>query len=55
MKPWIEYEGAFYHVIFNCNSSESVFLFDKDKERFLDKLKEYKRRSEYILLHLNKF
>lgn len=41
-KPRIEYEGAFYHVISRGNRGESVFLDDKDKVRFLNKLQDYK-------------
>ena len=48
-KPRIEYEGAFYHVISRGNRKESIFLGDRDRERFLEKLKEYKKRYGFIL------
>jgi len=48
-KPRIEYEGAFYHVITRGNRKEPIFLDDDDKNQFLNRVKEYKNRYDFIL------
>lgn len=48
-KPRIEYPGAFYHVITRGNRKAVIFNDDKDRERFLQKLLEYKKRYSFII------
>lgn len=48
-KPRIEYPGAFYHVITRGNRRGTIFKDDKDRERFLQMLLEYKERYGFIL------
>ena len=48
-KPRIEYSGAFYHVITRGNRKETIFFDAEDREKFLDKLLEYKKRYNFIL------
>ena len=48
-KPRIEYPGAFYHVITRGNRRAAIFKDNKDRERFLQKLLEYKERYDFVL------
>ncbi|OYD16284.1 hypothetical protein CH333_03725 [candidate division WOR-3 bacterium JGI_Cruoil_03_44_89] len=48
-KPRIEYEGAFYHVITRGNKRVVIFRDNGDRVRFLEKLKEYKTRYNFVL------
>jgi len=41
----VEYPGAIYHVTIRGNNRRALFVDDKDRERFLDRLGEY--RDEY--------
>ncbi len=48
-KPRIEFPGAFYHVMARGNRKQDIFVGDRGKERFLEKLSEYKERYGFIL------
>jgi putative transposase len=48
-KPRIEFSGAFYHVLSRGNRQSPIFNVDDDRERFLKKLLEYKRKYGFIL------
>lgn len=48
-KPRIEFPGAFYHVMARGNHRAEIFRNDRDRERFLEKLLEYKIRFDFIL------
>ena len=48
-KPRIEFPGAFYHVITRGNRKAAIFKDDRDRERFLQKLREYKERYGFII------
>jgi len=34
----VEYEGAIYHVTIRGNDRRNIFLDDRDRQRFLDRL-----------------
>jgi len=48
-KPRIEYPGALYHVISRGNQRQSIFLEEKDYQKYLWKLSEYKERYHFLL------
>lgn len=48
-KPRIEYPGALYHVMTRGNRRELIFRDARDRERFLEKLLEYKERYGFDL------
>ena len=41
----VEYAGAIYHVTIRGNNRRMLFVDDEDRERFIDRLGEY--RAEY--------
>ena len=43
-KPRVEYAGAFYHVICRGNQRQAIFRTDADREYYLERLEEYRRR-----------
>ncbi len=43
-KPRISYPGALHHVIVRGNHKEEIFLYDRDRKRFIDLLEEYHER-----------
>ena len=48
-KPGIEYPGAFYHVITQCNRNQVIFKDNEDRRVFLRKLLDYKEKYRFIL------
>jgi putative transposase len=48
-KPRIEFPGAFYHVMARGNRKQAIFKDDSDRERFLQKLLDYKHRYAFLL------
>ena len=48
-KPGIEYLGAFYHVITQCNRNQVIFKDNEDRRVFLRKLLDYKEKYRFIL------
>jgi putative transposase len=48
-KPRIEFPGALYHVMVRGNRKQDIFGGDRGKERFLEKLSEYKKRYNFLL------
>jgi putative transposase len=55
-RPRLEFPGALYHVMARGNRKQDIFKGDKGKQRFLEKLSEYKTRYgfmlyAYILMH----
>ena len=43
-KPRVEYAGAFYHVICRGNQRQAIFRSDADREYYLERLEDYRRR-----------
>jgi putative transposase len=43
-KPRISYPGALHHIIVRGNHKEEIFLHDRDRQRFIELLKEYHER-----------
>ncbi len=43
-KPRIDYPGALYHVILRGNQKQKVFLDDKDRLDYLNRLQRYGER-----------
>lgn len=43
-KPRISYPGALHHVIVRGNHKEEIFLYDRDRKRFINLLEEYHER-----------
>lgn len=35
-KPWVEFVGAFYHVIVRGNQQQKIFRDDQDRLTYLD-------------------
>ena len=48
-KPRVEYPGAFYHVITRGNQRRDIFTDSRDRERCINKLKDYKERYEFFI------
>ncbi len=48
-KPRIEYPGAIYHVMSRGNRQESIFLDDRDCERFIDTLDEACTKTGWLV------
>ena len=48
-KPRIEFEGAFYHVISRGNQRRKVFRAEKDYQRYLEIIADYKVRYKFAL------
>ena len=54
-KPRVEFEGAFYHVIARGNQRQDIFLDDKDRAIYLERLEHYRKRYDcqlyaYVLM-----
>ena len=50
--PWkqrVEYSGAFYHVITRGNQRQNLFHDDKDREFYLDRLEQYRKRYGFTI------
>ena len=43
-KPRVHFDGALYHVMSRDNQDQSIFKDDGDRERYLDVLKESRKR-----------
>ena len=43
-KPRVEYSGALHHVITQGNQRQNLFHHDKDRELYLDRLEQYRKR-----------
>ena len=48
-KPRVEYAGAFYHVITRRNQRQKLFHDDKDREFYLDRLEQYRKRYGFTI------
>ena len=48
-KPRVEYSGAFYHVITRGNQRQKLFRDDKDREFYLDRLEQYRKRYGFTI------
>jgi len=48
-KPRVHFSGALYHVMSRGNQGQSIFKDDRDRERYLDFLKESQERFGYRL------
>jgi putative transposase len=48
-KPRVEYFGAFYHVITRGNQRQNLFHDDKDREFYLDRLEQYRKRYRFTI------
>jgi REP element-mobilizing transposase RayT len=48
-KPRVEYFGAFYHVITRGNQRQNLFPDDKDREFYLDRLEQYRKRYGFTI------
>jgi putative transposase len=48
-KPRVHFAGALYHVMSRGNQGQSIFKDDRDRERYLDFLKEGQKRFGYRL------
>lgn len=48
-KPRVHFAGALYHVMCRGNQGQSIFKDDRDRERYLDFLKESQKRFGYQL------
>ena len=48
-KPRVEYSGAFYHVITRGNQRQNLFRDDKDREFYLDRLEQYRKRYGFTI------
>jgi putative transposase len=48
-KPRVEYSGAFYHVITRGNQRQNLFHDDKDREFYLDRLEQYRKRYGFTI------
>jgi REP element-mobilizing transposase RayT len=47
--PRIQFPGAFYHVIGRGNQRQEIFLDEKDKQAFLERIQRYKEETEFVL------
>jgi len=47
--PRIEFPGAFYHVLERGNQRQEIFLDDKDRGAFLERVQRYKKDTGFIL------
>ncbi len=46
-RAWrIEYEGALYHLLSRGNEGNDIFVDERDRDRFLDKIEETSQRFE---------
>jgi len=48
-RPRIHFPNAFYHVIARGNPRQDIFLDEKDYQRYLSYLSEYKTRYQFHL------
>lgn len=48
-KPRVHFAGALYHVMCRGNQGQAIFKDDRDRERYLDFLKESQKRFHYRL------
>src|SRR5262245_8736870 len=48
-KPRVEYSGAFYHVITRGNQRQNLFHDDKDREFYLHRLEQYRKRYGFTI------
>ena len=48
-KPRVHFPGALYHVIARGNRRQEIFIDNQDYERYLNFLKEYKEKYDFIL------
>ena len=48
-KPRIEYSGAFYHVITRGNQRQNLFHDNQDREFYLDRLEQYRKRYGFTI------
>src|SRR6266436_7644501 len=48
-KPRVAYSGAFYHVITRGNQRQNLFHDDKDREFYLDRLEQYRKRYGFTI------
>lgn len=49
-KPRVHFPGAVYHVVARGNNQEKIFASDKDKQYYLHKIGEYRKRFGFTLL-----
>jgi putative transposase len=48
-KPRVHFPGALYHVIVRGNQRQAIFRYDADRRRYLDLLKQYRKRYDFHL------
>lgn len=48
-KPWIAFEGGFYHVITRRNQGQKVFMDEEDFLKYLEFLSDYKDRYGFSI------
>ena len=48
-KPRVEYSGAFYHVITRGNQRQNLFHDNRDREFYLDRLEQYRKRYGFTI------
>ena len=48
-KPRVEYCGAFYHVITRGNQRQNLFHNNQDREFYLDRLEQYRKRYGFTI------
>jgi putative transposase len=48
-KPRVEFPGGLYHVFSRGNRKERIFEDDVDRGRFLEKLRKYKEKYDFVL------
>ena len=48
-KPWVEFEGAFYHVIVRGNQRQKIFRDDRDRIYYLERVEHYRQRCQFTL------
>lgn len=48
-KPRVDFEGYIYHVMCRGNNGEYIFKDDKDKKLYLDILKRFKKKYDFLL------
>jgi len=42
-KPRLEFHGAFYHVITRGNNSQDIFIDNKDRVEYLERIKDFRK------------
>lgn len=43
-RPWVEFEGVFYHVIVRGNQRQGILRGDRDRFYYLERVEQYRQR-----------